>query len=81
MMGDIALSLSSSLGSRRWGKRLVSSATLLSGDDAGIMLSEVSSSSLSILVNGNTFHVTKSHSDKKLWTAKNLKKMYLMSSF
>lgn len=50
MMGDMALSLSSSLGSRRCGKRLVSSATLLSGDDAGMMLSEVSSSSLSILV-------------------------------
>lgn len=57
MMGDMALSLSSSLGSRRWGKRLVSSATLLSGDDAGMMLSEVSSSSLSILVDGKvTFH-------------------------
>lgn len=53
MMGEMALSLSSSLGSRRWGKRLVSSATLLSGDDAGMMLSEVSSSSLSILENGN----------------------------
>lgn len=58
MMGDMALSLSSSLGSRRWGKRLVSSATLLSGDDAGMMLSEVSSSSLSILVfDGNAFRV------------------------
>lgn len=60
MMGDMALSLSSSLGSRRWGKRLVSSATLLSGDDAGMMLSEVSSSSLSILVDGNTVHVATS---------------------
>lgn len=56
MMGDMALSLSSSLGSRRWGNRLVSSATLLSGDDAGMMLSEVSSSSLSILVGGGTIH-------------------------
>lgn len=50
MMGDIALSVSSSLGSRRWGKRGVSSPTLLSGDDAGMILSGASSSSLSILL-------------------------------
>lgn len=50
MMGDIALSVSSSLGSRSWGNRFVSSPTLLSGDDAGMMLSGASSSSLSILL-------------------------------
>lgn len=51
MMGDIALSVSSSFGSRRCGKRVVVSPILLSGDDAGMILSGVSSSSLSILKN------------------------------
>lgn len=50
MTGEMALSTSSSLGSNRWGKRVVSSPSWLSGEDAGTMLSGASlSSSLSIL--------------------------------
>ena len=49
MMGDMARSVSSSLGSRRQGKRAMASPRALSGDEAWTMLSEASSSSLSIL--------------------------------
>lgn len=83
MMGDIALSVSSSLGSRRWGKRGVSSPTLLSGDDAGMILSGASSSSLSILLKKSFY----SHSTTRnacILVNKNLKNivpLYLMSSF
>ena len=50
MIGDMVLSVSSSLGSRRRGKRGASSPRSLSGEDAGTILSGASlSSSLSIL--------------------------------
>ena len=80
-MGDMARSVSSSLGSRRQGNRAMVSPRVLSGDDAWTMLSEASSSSLSILEVEDTTDTVNVEAIKTRCMRRRAPKMVLANAF